>query len=178
MLLYHVLAGEVPSSQAVKLSSAKTLQVGSLVVSRVGRFGRKLVGASGATVPAGAFDARFVEVRVDSELGLLRITRILSAIADGRVVNEKLARSQIIGGTVGGIGMAMFEDTISDAVSGRIANPTFGDYLLAVTDVPDMDVVFVGERDPDNPVGDRASDWSALLPLEREALAGFAAIRK
>jgi CO/xanthine dehydrogenase Mo-binding subunit len=70
------------------------------------------------------------------------------------VVNEKLARSRIVGGTVGGIGMAMFEDTITDAGSGRIANATFGDYLLAVNaDVPDMDVVFVGEPDPDNPVG-------------------------
>lgn len=128
--------------------------VGSLVVSRLGRIGRRVVGASRATVPAGAFGARFVEVRVDPELGLLRIARIVSAIDAGRVVNEKLARSQIIGGTVGGIGMAMFEDTISDAGSGRVANPTFGDYLVAVNaDVPDMDVVFVGEPDPDNPIG-------------------------
>jgi CO/xanthine dehydrogenase Mo-binding subunit len=128
--------------------------LGSLVVSRLGRLGRKVVGASHATVPAGAFGARFVEVRVDPELGLLRIARIVSAIDAGRVVNEKLARSQIIGGTVGGIGMAMFEDTITDARSGRIANATFGDYLIAVNaDVPDMDVVFVGEPDPDNPIG-------------------------
>ena len=71
-----------------------------------------------------------------------------------RVLNEKLARSQIIGGTVGGIGMAMFEETVSDPDSGRIANATFGDYLVAVNaDVPDIDVVFVGEPDPDNPIG-------------------------
>jgi xanthine dehydrogenase YagR molybdenum-binding subunit len=105
-------------------------------------------------VPAGAFGARFVEVRVDPELGLMRVARIVTATDAGRVVNEKLARSQIIGGTVGGIGMAMFEDTVSDAGTGRVANPTFGDYLVAVNaDVPDMDVVFVGEPDPDNPIG-------------------------
>lgn len=78
---------------------------GSLVVSRLGRFGRTIVGATRATVPAGAFGARFAEVRVDPELGLMRIARIVSATDAGRVVNEKLARSQIIGGTVGGIGM-------------------------------------------------------------------------
>jgi CO/xanthine dehydrogenase Mo-binding subunit len=128
--------------------------VGSLVVSRMGRFGRKLVGASHATVPAGAFGARFVEVRVDPELGVLRIARIVSVNDAGRVLNEKLARSQIIGGTVGGLGMAMFEETVRDPDSGRVANATFGDYLVAVNaDVPDIDVAFVGEPDPDNPIG-------------------------
>jgi CO/xanthine dehydrogenase Mo-binding subunit len=128
--------------------------VGSLVVSRMGRFGRKLVGASHATVPAGAFGARFAEVRVDPDLGVLRIARIVSVTDGGRVLNNKLARSQIIGGTIGGIGMAMFEETISDPGSGRVANATLGDYLLAVNaDVPDIDVDFVGEPDPDNPIG-------------------------
>jgi len=128
--------------------------VGSLVVSRLGRIGRRVVGRSNAAVPAGAFGARFVEVRVDPELGLLRVARVVSAIDAGRVLNEKLASSQIIGGTVGGMGMAMFEEAISDPGTGRIANATFGDYLVAVNaDVPDLDVVFVGEPDPDNPIG-------------------------
>jgi xanthine dehydrogenase YagR molybdenum-binding subunit len=128
--------------------------VGSLVVSYLGRFGRTLVGASHATVPAGGFGARFVEVRVDPDLGVLRIARIVSVTDAGRIVNEKLARSQITGGTVGGIGMAMFEETVRDPGSGRVANATLGDYLVAVNaDVPDIDVAFVGEPDPDNPIG-------------------------
>jgi xanthine dehydrogenase YagR molybdenum-binding subunit len=50
--------------------------------------------------------------------------------------------------------MAMFEEAIGDPGTGRIANATFGDYLVAVNaDVPDLDVVFVGEPDPDNPIG-------------------------
>ena len=50
--------------------------------------------------------------------------------------------------------MAMFEETVRDPGSGRIANATLGDYLVAVNaDVPDIDVVFVGEPDPDNPIG-------------------------
>jgi CO/xanthine dehydrogenase Mo-binding subunit len=121
---------------------------------RLGRFGRRLVGASHATVPGDAFGARFAEVRVDPELGLVRIARIVSVTDGGRIVNEKLARSQLIGGTVGGMGMAMFEETVTDPGSGRVANATLSDYLVAVNaDVPDIDVVFVGEPDPSNPIG-------------------------
>ncbi|TMR24046.1 xanthine dehydrogenase family protein molybdopterin-binding subunit [Nonomuraea turkmeniaca] len=104
--------------------------------------------------PAGPFGARFVEVRVDPELGRLSVARVVSAIDGGRILNEKLARSQIIGGTVGGIGMAMFEDTVSDPGTGRIANATLGDYLVPVNaDIPDMDVSFVGGPDAFNPIG-------------------------
>ncbi len=103
--------------------------------------------------PAGPFAAKFVEVRVDPDLGLVRVARVVSAIDGGRILNEKTARSQIIGGTVGGIGMALLEQTITDP-SGRIANPTFTDYLVPVNaDVPDMDVLFVGEPDRFNPIG-------------------------
>ena len=114
----------------------------------------RLVGASHATVPAGAFGARFAEVKVDPELGVLRITRIVSVTDGGRIVNHKLARSQLIGGTVGGIGMAAFEETVTDPGSGRAADATLGDYLVAVNaDVPDIDIAFVGEPDPNNPIG-------------------------
>jgi xanthine dehydrogenase YagR molybdenum-binding subunit len=134
--------------------AAKGVLVAALAVSRLGRFGRMLVRAPHATVPAGAFGARFVEVRVDPELGVLRITRIVSVTDGGRILNEKLARNQLIGGTVGGIGMATLEETITDAGSGRVANATLADYLVAVNaDVPDIDVVFVGEPDPSNPIG-------------------------
>ncbi|MGV9386364.1 molybdopterin cofactor-binding domain-containing protein [Nonomuraea sp. NPDC003707] len=104
--------------------------------------------------PAGPFGAKFVEVRVDPDLGLLRVARVVSVIDAGRILNEKTATSQIIGGTVGGIGMAMFEETVTDPGSGRIANATFGDYLIPVNaDIPDMQVSFVGRPDRFNPVG-------------------------
>jgi xanthine dehydrogenase YagR molybdenum-binding subunit len=103
---------------------------------------------------AGPFAAKFVEVRVDAELGLLRVARIVSVVDAGRILNQKLARSQIIGGTVGGIGQALLEETISDPGTGRIANAALADYLVPVNaDVPDMDVVFVGEPDPLTPIG-------------------------
>jgi xanthine dehydrogenase YagR molybdenum-binding subunit len=93
-------------------------------------------------------------VRIDEELGLLRVARIVSAIDAGRILNEKLARSQIIGATAMGIGMTMLEETIIDSGTGRIANATFGDYLIPVNaDVPDLDVVFAGDPDNFSPVG-------------------------
>jgi xanthine dehydrogenase YagR molybdenum-binding subunit len=103
---------------------------------------------------SGPFAAKFVEVRIDADLGLLRVARIVTAVDGGRILNEKLARSQIIGGTVGGIGQALFEEAITDAETGRIANATFGDYLIPVNaDVPDIDVMFVGKPDPLTPIG-------------------------
>ncbi|MBQ1091937.1 xanthine dehydrogenase family protein molybdopterin-binding subunit [Streptomyces sp. B93] len=103
---------------------------------------------------SGAFGAKFVEVRIDPGLGLLRVARVVSAIDGGRILNEKTATSQIIGGTVGGISQAMFEETATDAGTGRIANATFGDYLMPVNaDVPDMEVIFCGGPDRATAVG-------------------------
>jgi CO/xanthine dehydrogenase Mo-binding subunit len=102
----------------------------------------------------GIFAAKFAEVEVDPDLGLVRVTRVVAAVDGGRVINPKTAASQIIGGTTGGIGMALLEHTLSDPGTGRIANATFGDYLVAVNaDVPDIDVIFTGDPDPMNPVG-------------------------
>jgi CO/xanthine dehydrogenase Mo-binding subunit len=103
--------------------------------------------------PAGAFVAQFAEVRIDEALGLLRIERIVSTVDASRILNEKTARSQIIGATVMGIGMTTLEKTVFDS-AGRIANATLADYLIPVNaDVPDLDVVFVGQPDAVSPIG-------------------------
>ncbi|MGV9562185.1 xanthine dehydrogenase family protein molybdopterin-binding subunit [Streptomyces sp. NPDC003480] len=116
--------------------------------------------------PAGAFGAKFVEVRVDADLGLIRVARVVSAIDGGRILNEKTARSQIIGGTVGGIGLALFEDTATDPHTGRIANGTFADYLVAVNaDVPDLDVIFVGEPDRGTATGTKGVGEVGLVGI-------------
>jgi CO/xanthine dehydrogenase Mo-binding subunit len=111
--------------------------------------------ADGASPPPyGSFAACFAEVRVDADLGLLRVARIVSAVDAGRILNEKLARKQIIGGAVMGIGMTMLEETVFDPETGRITNATFGDYLIpANVDVADIDVVFVGTPDTVRPLG-------------------------
>ena len=111
--------------------------------------------ANGASPPPdGSFAAWFADVRVDADLGLVRVARIVSAVDAGRILNEKLARNQIMGGAVMGIGMTMLEETVFDPETGRIANATFGDYLIpANADVPDVDVVFVGTPDTVRPLG-------------------------
>jgi xanthine dehydrogenase YagR molybdenum-binding subunit len=106
-----------------------------------------------SVAPSPAFAAQFAEVHVDADLGLVRVARIVTAVDGGRILNEKLARSQVMGGVIMGIGMALLEETVFDG-TGRVANGTFGDYLLPVNaDVPDIDVTFVGAPDRFNAIG-------------------------
>ncbi|MEV6567927.1 molybdopterin cofactor-binding domain-containing protein [Streptomyces kronopolitis] len=74
--------------------------------------------------------------------------------------------SQIVGGTVGGIGMALFEETVTDAPGGRIANATFADYLIPVhADIPEMEVVFVGAPDRGSPIGTKGVGEIGLVGI-------------
>src|SRR5439155_22403087 len=103
-----------------------------------------------------AFGAVFVEVAVDPDLGETRVRRIVGAYGAGRVVNPKLARSQCIGGMIGGIGMALMEHAIVDPRNGRVTNANFAEYAVPVhADAPPvMDVLFVPEEDAHvNPLG-------------------------
>jgi xanthine dehydrogenase YagR molybdenum-binding subunit len=99
--------------------------------------------------------AIFVEVRVDADLGTIRVARVVSAIAGGRILNPKTARSQILGGVVWGIGMALGEETVIDQQFGRFMNANLGEYHVPVNaDVPEIEVIFVEERDEIvNPLG-------------------------
>lgn len=92
--------------------------------------------------------AVFVEVRVDPEFGTVRVTRVVSAIAAGRIINAKTARSQIIGGVVWGIGQALHEETHCDHRLGRFMNHNLSEYHVSVNaDIHDIDVIFVQEDD-------------------------------
>ena len=92
--------------------------------------------------------AVFVEVKVDEELGQVRVTRIVSAIAAGRILNPKTARSQIIGGVVFGLGMALTEESQLDHRLGRFMNHNYAEYHIPVNaDVPQIHVIFVDEKD-------------------------------
>jgi xanthine dehydrogenase YagR molybdenum-binding subunit len=91
----------------------------------------------------------FAEVRVDADLGEVRVARLTAAYANGRILNPLLARSQFVGGLVWGIGMALHEATLTDAPSGRIVNDNLADYLIPVhADMPRFDVHLVDEDDP------------------------------
>jgi xanthine dehydrogenase YagR molybdenum-binding subunit len=92
--------------------------------------------------------AVFVEVRVDEELGVVRVTRVVSAIAAGRIMNTKTATSQIVGGVVWGISQALHEESHTDHRFGRFMNHNLSEYHVAVNaDIHDIDVVFVEEDD-------------------------------
>jgi xanthine dehydrogenase YagR molybdenum-binding subunit len=99
--------------------------------------------------------AVFAEVKVDEQLGVIRVTRVVSAIAAGRILNTKTASSQIMGSIVGGIGMALHEETVFDHRFGRIMNANVAEYHMPVNaDVHDIKVIFVDERDDIiNPLG-------------------------
>ena len=101
------------------------------------------------------FGAVFAEVRVDPDLCSIRVARVIGAYDAGRIVNPRLARSQCIGGMVGGIGMALLEEAEWDANLGRIANATIAEYLVPVcADIQELDAVFVdGEDTVMNPLG-------------------------
>jgi xanthine dehydrogenase YagR molybdenum-binding subunit len=99
--------------------------------------------------------AVFAEVKIDEELGVIRVTRVVNAVAAGRILNPKVAGSQILGAVVGGIGMALHEETATDHRFGRFMNHNFAEYHVPVNaDVHAIDVIFVEEKDDEiNPLG-------------------------
>ena len=96
-----------------------------------------------------SFGAHFCEVQVDPDLGTVRVTRWVSVHGAGRILNAKTARSQIIGGSVFGIGAALMEGTVRDQNLARYTNASLADYHIPVNaDIPDMTVEFIEEHDP------------------------------
>ncbi len=92
--------------------------------------------------------AVFAEVRVDEDLGVVRVTRVVCAAAAGKILNPKTARSQILGGVVMGIGMALHEEAMTDHRLGKIMNANLGEYHVpAHADIEDIEVIFVDEKD-------------------------------
>src|SRR5205823_6952607 len=95
-----------------------------------------------------AHSAVFAEVKIDEDLGTSQVTRVVSAVAAGRILNPKTARSQILGGVVWGIGMALEEESMLDHAFGRFMNHNLAEYHVAVNaDIHDIDVIFIDERD-------------------------------
>ncbi|HEX7421852.1 MAG TPA: xanthine dehydrogenase family protein molybdopterin-binding subunit [Thermoanaerobaculia bacterium] len=102
-----------------------------------------------------AFGAHFVEVAIDQDIPVVRIQRIVSAFAAGRVLNAKTARSQYLGGIIQGVGMALMEETHLDKRFGSYVNVNFAEYLVPVNpDIRGLDIIMVEERDEFvNPIG-------------------------
>jgi xanthine dehydrogenase YagR molybdenum-binding subunit len=96
-----------------------------------------------------AFGAIFAEVRVDEDIGEIRLSRLLGAFAAGKILNPRTARSQLIGGMVWGVGMALHEHASRDPRTARMMARDLADYHIPVNaDLPDIDVILVDEEDP------------------------------
>jgi len=96
-----------------------------------------------------AHGAVFAEVKVDPDLGQIRVTRLVGAFAAGRVINPRLVRSQFFGGMIWGMSFALHERAEMDRRSGRTLNANLADYHIPVNaDVPSLEALMIDEHDP------------------------------
>jgi xanthine dehydrogenase YagR molybdenum-binding subunit len=96
-----------------------------------------------------SFGAHFAEVHVRPDSGEVRVTRFVAAFGGGRIINPKTAHSQLVGGIIWAIGMAVMEQAIRDQQIGCIVNNDLAEYHVPVnTDIPNIDAFFVEEHDP------------------------------
>ena len=96
-----------------------------------------------------AHGAVFAEVKVDPDLGQMRVTRVVGAFAAGRIINPRMVQSQLYGGMIWGVSFALHEHAVMDLRSGRPMNPNLGEYHIPVNaDVPSLEAILVEERDP------------------------------
>ena len=115
-----------------------------------------------------AFGAHFCEVRVHADTRQVKVMRFVSAFDCGRIMNRRTAESQIKGGIVMGIGMALLEESVVDERTGRLMNPTLAEYHVPVNaDINAIDVYFLDKPDPLTPLG--------VKPVGETGIVGVAA---
>ncbi len=158
----HGLSADDLATADGRLFVAKNPARGELFANIIARNGGTPLAVTGDAAPdqekpysMHAFGAQFAMVRVDPDLGTVRLVKQVAAFASGRIINAKTARNQYLGGMVFGIGMALLEETRPDLRTGRFMNANLGEYLVAThADVGSMEVILVEENDPHvNPIG-------------------------
>jgi xanthine dehydrogenase YagR molybdenum-binding subunit len=112
-----------------------------------------------------SFSAHFAKVYVHPLTGVVKIKNLIAVVDAGKIVNHKTAASQMKGGAVGGIGMAMTEEAIIDDRFGRYVNGNFADYHVPVNaDIPQIEAIFIDKADPIiNPVGTKGIGEISLI---------------
>jgi xanthine dehydrogenase YagR molybdenum-binding subunit len=118
------------------------------------------VSAEGKTIPTWedpkakdfslhSYGAQFVEVEWEPDIARLCVSRVVTVIDAGRIINPKAAANQIAGAVVMGVGMGLLEETVHDERTGQPINGSMADYLMATcADAPDIDVTFLNYPDP------------------------------
>jgi xanthine dehydrogenase YagR molybdenum-binding subunit len=114
-----------------------------------------------------SFSVHFVKLQVHPATGRIQLTRVVSCADAGTIVNYKTAESQLSGGAVGGIGMALMEELVIDNRFGRAINNNLADYHVPVhADIPNIEVLFVNKKDPyTNPMGSKGLGEIALVGM-------------
>jgi xanthine dehydrogenase YagR molybdenum-binding subunit len=114
-----------------------------------------------------SFSVHFCQVLVHPTTGVVRVNKVVSVADSGHIVSPKTARSQVIGGAIGGIGMALMEEGVIDHRFGRYVNADFANYHVPVNaDIPQIDALFVNKADPYiNPMGAKGMGEIALIGM-------------
>jgi len=114
-----------------------------------------------------SFSVHFVKLSVHANTGMVKINKVVSCGDAGTIINLPTAASQMIGGAVGGIGMALMEEIVIDQRYGKFINNNFADYHVPVNaDIPEMEVYFVNKKDPyTNPMGSKGLGEIALVGM-------------
>jgi xanthine dehydrogenase YagR molybdenum-binding subunit len=153
------LHGALESDVAVvdgRMALASDPQRGETYAALLARQGGRAVEATSSSRPGAevqeysmhSFGAVFSEVRIDPELGTISVPRIVTAHGVGRIVNPKTSRSQIVGGVVWGVGMALLEQTLIDPRTGRYVNADLAEYHVPVNaDIGVIETLFADEHD-------------------------------
>ncbi|RRQ45736.1 xanthine dehydrogenase family protein molybdopterin-binding subunit [Chryseobacterium sp. SC28] len=129
------------STKEILASNAKSIKASSSAMPNPLTAGKKAKAAHSAV---------FVEVEVDEELGTIEVSRAVTAVAAGKIINPKTAESQILGGMIWGLSKALHEETILDHRYGKYMNANFAEYHIPVhADVNDLQVLFIDEEDQD-----------------------------
>jgi xanthine dehydrogenase YagR molybdenum-binding subunit len=112
-----------------------------------------------------SFGCHFVEVNVNPMTGEVRVKRVVTCADVGKIINYKTARSQSIGGVVGGIGMALMEASVMDHRYGRYVTSDFASYHIPVhADIPQIDVFYIDKPDAlANPIGSKGLGEIAIV---------------
>jgi xanthine dehydrogenase YagR molybdenum-binding subunit len=114
-----------------------------------------------------SWSVHYIKVLVHPATGVVKINKVVCVADSGHIVSPKTARSQIVGGAIGGIGMALMEETVIDHRYGKIVNNNFADYHVPVNaDIPQIDALFVNKPDPYiNPMGAKGMGEIALIGM-------------
>ncbi len=112
-----------------------------------------------------SFSAHFVKLGVNPKDGTIKILQVVTTGDAGKIISPKTARSQMLGGVVGGIGMALSEKLEIDHKTGQIINASFGGYHVPLhSQIPPTDIWFVNKPDPNiNDIGAKGIGEIALI---------------